>query len=670
MAKHQFQTEVNQLLKLIIHSLYSNKDIFLREIISNSSDALDKLKYLTVSDDTYKAIKFDGKIDLYFDEEKKTITVRDNGIGMNEQDLNENIGTIARSGTKNFLSKLEENAAKNSELIGQFGVGFYSAFMAASKIEVISRKANEKDLFKWASEGTNDYDLDKIDAASDESKKYGFDDESVSGTSIIMYLNEDSGEYASRWKIEELIKRYSDHIGFPIYLHYIKKEYDDKGKETGQTPTVDQINSASALWKQQKSSLKAKDYNEFYKTISHDMSDPLMHVHTHAEGTQEYTTLFYVPEKAPFDMYQADYKSGMKLYVKRVFITDDEKELLPSYLRFVRGIIDSEDLPLNVSREILQQNRILSNIKEASVKKLLSEFKKMAKAAEKAENDLIAVEDGKELSDADKKKNEKNQAKINKWETFVREYNRPLKEGLYSDIGHRDDLCEIIRFKSTDKEGTGVDKWTSFADYVERMQSGQKAIYYISGTDETQLRNSPLLEAYKAKGFEVLVMCDEVDDIVIPALAKYKEWDLKAVNRAGSDEELGVDKKEAEKKAKEFKPVVEKIKKALGDRVKDVVLSKRLSDSPCCIVVDENDPSIQMERMMKAMGQGMPGMEVKPILEVNGDHALIKQISDTSDEETISDISAILLDQALLVGGAELKDPSDFIKRMNKLLVK
>ncbi|OJF76584.1 MAG: molecular chaperone HtpG [Treponema sp. CETP13] len=670
MAKHQFQTEVNQLLKLIIHSLYSNKDIFLREIISNASDALDKLKYLTVSDDNYKTIKFDGKIDLYFDEEKKTITVRDNGIGMNEEDLNENIGTIARSGTKNFLAKLEENAAKNSDLIGQFGVGFYSAFMAASKIEVISRKANQKDLFKWASEGTNDYDLDKIDATSEEAKAYGFDDESSSGSAIIMYLNKDSGEYASRWKIEELIKRYSDHIGFPIFLHYIKTEYDDKGKETGKKPTVDQVNSASALWKQQKSTLKPKDYNEFYKTLSHDMNDPLMYVHTHAEGTQEYTTLFYVPEKAPFDMYQADYKSGMKLYVKRVFITDDEKDLLPSYLRFVRGIIDSEDLPLNVSREILQQNRILSNIKEASVKKLLGEFKKMAKAAEKAENELITVEDGKELSDADKKKNEKNQAKINKWETFVREYNRPLKEGLYSDFGHRDDLCEIIRFKSTDKEGTGVDKWTSFADYVERMKTGQKAIYYISGTDEAQLRNSPLLEAYKAKGFEVLIMSDEVDDIVIPALAKYKEWDLKAVNRAGSDEELGVDKKEAEKKAEEFKPVVEKIKKALGDKVKDVVLSKRLSDSPCCIVVDENDPSIQMERMMKAMGQGMPGMELKPILEVNGDHALIKQIADTSDEETIADISAILLDQALLIGGAELKDPSDFIKRMNKLLVK
>ncbi|HZK20242.1 MAG TPA: molecular chaperone HtpG [Treponemataceae bacterium] len=670
MAKHQFQTEVSQLLKLIIHSLYSNKDIFLREIVSNASDALDKLKYLTVSDESFKNIKFDGRIDLYFDEDAKTLTVRDTGLGMSEEDLTTNLGTIAQSGTKNFLSKLGPDAAKNSDLIGQFGVGFYSAFMAAKKIDVITRKAGEKNLYKWSSNGTESYDLDKLVTDNEDAKKYGFDKENSFGTAIIMYLNDESTGYASRWKIEELIKRYSDHIGFPIFLHYIKTEYDDKGKETGKEPKTEQINTASALWKRQKSSLQAKDYNEFYKTLSHDMTDPLMHIHTHAEGTQEYTTLFYVPEKAPFDMFQADYKSGIKLYVKRVFITDDEKELLPPYLRFVRGIIDSEDLPLNVSREILQQNQILTSIKEASIKKLLGEFNKMAKAAKKAKQDLIAVEDDKELSDAEKKKNEKAQAKISKWNTFVREYNRPLKEGLYSDFAHRDDLCEIIRFKSTDKNGIGVDQWTSFADYVQRMKPDQKAIYYISGTDEEQLRNSPLLEAYKAKDVEVLIMADEIDDIVIPALAKYKEWDLKAINRAGSDEELGVDKKEAEKKAKAFKPVVEKIKKALGDRVKDVVLSKRLAASPCCIVVDENDPSIQMERMMKAMGQGMPGMEVKPILEVNGDHALVKQLTNTEDEETIADISAVLLDQALLVGGAELKDPSDFVKRLNKLLVR
>ena len=394
-----------------------------------------------------------------------------------------------------------------------------------------------------------------------------------------------------------------------------------------------------------------------------------MYVHTHAEGTQEYTTLFYVPERAPFDMYQADYKSGVKLYVKRVFITDDEKELLPPYLRFVRGIIDSEDLPLNVSREILQQNRILTAIKTASVKKLLSEFKKLAENAKKeAPSDGKAAADKKaEAAKDDKKAAAKTAADI--WNTFVSQYNRPLKEGLYSDFANRDELCEIIRFKSTAAEGTGDNKWTSFADYVQRMKSGQKAIYYITGNDEQNLRNSPLLEAYKAKGFEVLIMADEIDDIVFPSLGKYKDFDLKAVNRAGSDEELGVDKKEAEKKEKEFKPLTEKIKKALGDRVKDVHLSKRLSDSPSCIVVDENDPSLQLERMMKAMGQAGMG-DVKPILEVNGEHPLVASLKDCEDEQRIADVSGVLLDQALLVSGAELKDPADFVKKLNRLLTK
>ncbi|MFI3258414.1 MAG: molecular chaperone HtpG, partial [Spirochaetales bacterium] len=393
----------------------------------------------------------------------------------------------------------------------------------------------------------------------------------------------------------------------------------------------------------------------------------LLHIHTHAEGTQEYTTLFYVPEHAPFDMYQADYKSGVKLYVKRVFITDDDRELLPAYLRFVRGVIDSEDLPLNVSREILQQNRILTTIKTASVKKLLGEFKKMGQAcdkAKKAQKDAQGDDANKEVA-----LSEKNQKAIDNWNKFVSQYNRPMKEGLYSDFAQRDELCEIVRFKSTAEEGTGENNWVSFADYVERMADGQKAIYYITGNDEHNLRNSPLLEAYKKRGFEVLIMSDEIDDIVIPSLGKYKDFDLKAVNRAGSDEELGVDQKEAEKKEKEFKPVAEKIKKALAERVKDVVISKRLSDSPCCIVVDENDPSLQLERMMKAMGQGAMG-EVKPILEINAEHPIVKALQNADDEKYIEDVSIVLLDQALLTGGAELKDPSDFVNRLNNLLSK
>lgn len=662
MATYQFQTEVNQLLKLIIHSLYSNKDIFLREIVSNGSDALDKLKYLTVSDDSYKSVTFEPRIDIFFNEEKKMLIVKDTGIGMDEDDLNSNLGTIARSGTKAFLEKLENEAKKDSSLIGQFGVGFYSAFMAANKIEVITRKAGTSKLYRWSSTGTNSYDVEEIATDNPDAKEYGFEDTNSHGSAIVMYLNDDSGEYASRWKVEELIKRYSDHIAFPIFLHYEQKKYNDKGEVESTENKVEQINSASALWKRGKSELKAEDYNNFYKTISHDTVDPLMYVHTHAEGTQEYTTLFYVPETAPFDMYQADYKSGVKLYVKRVFITDDERELLPAYLRFVRGIIDSEDLPLNVSREILQQNRILHTIKTSSVKKLLSEFRKMAESAAKAQKALKDAPEGTEASEENKKS-------IDKWNTFVSQYNRPLKEGLYSDYANREELSDLIRFKSTAEEGTGDNKWTSFAEYVDRMKTDQKAIYYITGNDEKNLRNSPLLEAYKAKGFEVLIMADDIDDIVIPSLGKYKEYDLKAVNRAGSDEELGVDKKEAEKKEEEFKPVVEKIKKALGERVKDVVLSKRLSDSPCCIVVDENDPSLQLERMMKAMGQAGMG-EVKPILEVNGDHPLIAGIKSSEDESYIADVSAVLLDQALLVSGGELKDPADFVKRLNKLLVK
>ena len=657
MATFQFQTEVNQLLKLIIHSMYSNKDIFLREIVSNASDALDKLKYLTLSDENYKSVAFDPRIDISFDENAKILVVQDSGIGMNEDDLTANLGTIARSGTKAFIEALENEAKKDSALIGQFGVGFYSAFMAASKIDVITKKAGTEKVYKWTSNGTNSYDLEELSVDSEESKKYGFDKEGTHGSAIVMSLNDESTEYASRWKVEDLIKKYSDHIAFPIYLHYSQNKYDDKGNVTETENKVDQINSASALWKRSKSELKPEDYKDFYKTLSHDSSDPLMYVHTNAEGTQEYTTLFYVPEFAPFDMYQADYKSGVKLYVKRVFITDDDKELLPAYLRFVRGIIDSEDLPLNVSREILQQNRILSSIKTQSVKKLLSEFKKMAESSKKA------------LAVAESERTDDQKEAIKKWAQFVSQYNRPLKEGLYTDFANKEDLSELIRFKSTADEGTGENNWTSFADYVQRMKTDQKAIYYITGGDEKNLRASPLLEAYKAKGFEVLIMNDDIDDIVIPMLNKYKDFDLKAVNRAGSDEELGVDKKESEKKEKEFKSVIDKIKNALGEKVKDVVLSKRLSDSPCCIVVDENDPSLQMERMMKAMGQATFG-SVKPILEVNADHPIIAKLKDTEDADYIADVSSVMLDQALLVGGAELTDPADFVKRMNKLITR
>ncbi|MDR1072081.1 MAG: molecular chaperone HtpG [Treponema sp.] len=627
MAQRQFQTEVSKLLHLIIHSLYSNREIFLRELVSNASDALDKLKYLTVADENYKNIVFDPRVDLSFNKDAKTLTVSDNGIGMNEQDLAESLGTIARSGTRVFLEKLTADAKKDSNLIGQFGVGFYSAFMVAEKIEVISRKAGEDAAWKWTSDGKEGYD---IESATRDTQ----------GATVILHLTEEGIEYANRWSIEDIIKRYSNHVAFPIYLTYDEKEYDDKGKEKSGKTKTDRINSGAALWRCAKAELKDEDYTEFYKQLGHDSEDPLFYVHTKAEGTLEYATLFYIPKKAPFDLYHVDYKSGVKLYVKRVFITDDDKELMPTWLRFVRGVIDSEDLPLNVSREILQQNKILINIKNASVKKLLSEFKTLS-------------ENSKE-----------------KWDVFIHEYNKPLKEGLYQDWGSRDALLELVRFKSTSVEG-----WTSFADYVSRMKSDQKHIYYITGGDEKTLRASPLLEAYTAKGIEVLVMDDEIDDIVIPSIGRYSkktddttsEWDLKAVNRSGADEELG--EKENKEAEKEIMPVIEKLKKALGDKVKDVKLSRRLHDSPSCIVADENDPTMQMAQMLKAMGQTeIP--DIKPILEINGEHPIVAALKTTDDEAHIEDVAIVLLDQALLVEGVRLKESADFVKRLNRLLSK
>jgi molecular chaperone HtpG len=606
MAKHSFQTEVNQLLHLIIHSLYSHREIFLRELISNASDALDKLKYLTLVDETYKGLPFNPRIDIRMDEkDHKWLSVSDTGIGMNDQDLVENLGTIARSGTRIFLNQMTGDAKKDSNLIGQFGVGFYSSFMVADRVEVLTRKAGESKAWRWESDGKGEYEIQ-------EGERDSF------GTTVTLFLNEEGKEFASRWRIEEIIRKYSNHVPFPIFLHYEKKE--------------EQINSASAIWKRPKSELKEEDYNEFYKTLSHDTEDPLLYIHTRAEGALEYTTLFYVPRKAPFDMYQVDYRPGVKLYVKRVFITDDDKELMPTYLRFLRGVIDSEDLPLNVSREILQQNRIMVNIRNASVKKVLGEFQRLA------------------LEDKEK------------YNQFISQYNRPLKEGLYTDYGNRDILLELVRFKSTKVEG-----YTSLEEYVHRMLADQKAIYYITGDNEATLRNSPLLEAYKKKDIEVLIMDDEIDEIVIPVIGKYKDYELKPVNRSDAGEDLKSD--EDARAKEEVKPAIEKIKRALGDRVKDVRVSVRLSDSPSCIVTDENDPSYKVAALLKAMGhKDLP--EVKPILEVNPNHEILQKLNRIEDPLLIDDISSLLLDQALLVEGLSVKDPADFVKRLNRILAK
>ena len=633
MAKKKFKTEVNQLLHIIVHSLYSHSEIFLRELISNASDALDKLKYLTLTDDDFKNIEFDPCIDISFgtdsgkiitltDEggKQKIITVSDNGIGMDARELEENLGTIARSGTQDFLKVLTGDAKKDSNLIGQFGVGFYSSFMVAEKVEVISRKAGEEDAFKWMSDGKGNFEI--IDA-----------DREQNGTTVILYLNENGQEYFNRWRLEGIIKKYSNHIPFPINLHFEESRFEGEGagRKEIKEQKVEQVNAASALWRRSKSELKDEDYNEFYKTLGHDMEDPLLHIHTRAEGKMEYNTLFYIPKKAPIDLFWTDFTPGVKLYIKRVFITDGEKELLPLYLRFVRGVIDSEDLPLNISREILQKNRILASIKNASVKKILGELQNLKKDKEK-------------------------------YDSFYTEFRRLLKEGVYQDFSNRDTLLELVQFKSTKIEG-----YTGFAEYKDRMKPEQKTIYYITGENEQNLKNSPLLEAYKVKDIEVLIMDDDIDEIVTPSIGKYRDIELISVNRSDAADELKTDEdKESEKK---IEPLIKKIKKVLGNDVKDVRASTRLSDSPSCIVADEKDPTIQMQHLLRSMGQSdIP--EIKPVLEINPGHEIVRKLVNTENSETIEDVSRLLLEQALLLEGAELEDPSSFVKRLNRVLTR
>jgi len=618
MAKREFQTEVDQLLHLIVHSLYSHPEIFLRELVSNASDALDKLKYLTLTEEPYKALAFEPRIDLDLDEDKHTLTVSDTGIGMNDEELASHLGTIARSGTKNFLSSLSGDAKRDSNLIGQFGVGFYSVFMVADRVEVVSRRATEENAWRWTSDGKTGFEIEPAERASQ-------------GTTVTLTFNDEGKEYSNSWKLREIIKKYSNHIAFPIYLTADKSEWDETEKKSVKKRVTEQINSASALWKRPKSELKDEDYKELYKTISGDWEDPLFWFHTKAEGTMEYTTLFYVPSKAPMDLYHADYKPGVKLYVKRIFITDDAKELLPTYLRFLRGVIDSEDLPLNVSREILQQNRILAAIRTASVKKVLAELKSIA-----------ADKPGEYLK-------------------FVEEFNRPMKEGLYSDFGNREVLLDLVRVKSTKTDG-----WTSLAEVKGRMQEGQKGIYYITGGTAELLRTSPLLEIYRKKDIEVLILNDDFDEIVFGGIDKYQDVELKAVNRSSAGEDL----KDAadQDKSEDLKPLLDKIKAVLGDNVKDVKASMRLADSPSCIVSDEDEPSMKMQQMLRAMGQGQQLPSLKPTLEINPDHEIVKKLRNATDEALVNDAAWLLLEQALLVEGLPVENPGMFVQRLNRVL--
>ena len=626
MSKQQFQTEVNQLLHLIIHSLYSNKEIFLRELISNASDALDKYKFMTLTDSKFSNSEFSPRVDISFKNTDKdlSMTISDNGIGMDKKDLNNNLGTIARSGTKNFLSKISGDAKKDSNLIGQFGVGFYSSFMVADKVDVISKKAGNKKACLWSSDGKTGYTIE--DAERDSN-----------GTTVILYLNEEGKEFASRWQLENVIKKYSDHISFPIFLHYDETTYGDKekGEEDKVESKVTQINAASAFWKRSKSSLKDKDYNEFYKSISNDNDSPLLCIHTQAEGTLDYSTLFYIPKKAPFDMYNAEYQSGIKLYIKRVFITDDDKELMPTYLRFVRGVIDSEDLPLNVSREILQQNRVLSKIKSNSVKKILDEFVKLSKNKDK-------------------------------YNEFYAEFGKPIKEGLYQDFENKDTLIELVRFKTTKSE----DQLVSFKDYVKNMSKDQKTIYYITGSDKKTLKYSPLLEVYRKNGIEVCLFEDEIDDIVFTGVREYKDFKLKSVNHSDATDTLSSNDKEDDAKiSKSIESFIKSMKKVLSEEVKDIKVSNRLTDSPCCMVADQNDPTAQMQQMMEAMGQ-KSNEKIKPIMEINPKHKIIKKLIKLGKGKVFTDSIRLLYDQTLIIEGLKPDNPLDFAKRLNEVLNK
>ena len=611
MAKKKFKTEVNDLLNLMIHSLYSNKEIFLRELVSNASDALDKLNYLCLTDDEYKKLTYSPKIDIKLDKTAKTLIISDTGIGMDEKELESNLGTIARSGTKGFVANLSGDVAKDSNLIGQFGVGFYSAFMVADKIEVISKKALSDEAFKWSSD-TKDYTIEPAQ-------------KSEFGTQITLYLKDD--EFLDEWRIESIIKKYSNHIPYPIFMD--KSEYiapkDEQSEGTYEIKN-EQINRASALWRLPKSSLKAEDYNEFYKQISHDSADPLLHIHTKAEGAHEYTTLFYLPSNQPFDLFRVDYQSGVKLYVKRVFITDDAKELLPVYLRFVRGIIDIEDLPLNVSREILQENKIMKAVSEASVKKILSELAKL-------------------------KENDKE-----KFEKFYNLFGKVLKEGLYGFNPNQQEILNLCLFKSNKRDGL-----ISLNEYKDAMGEEQKEIYYISGNNALMLKSSPLLENFNKKGIEVLICDDEIDPIVMPSVSKFGEITIKSVKDAEFD-----DKNEAEISV-EAKEIAAKMQEILGEKVKSVRVSNRLENSLSCLVFDKNDPDFATQQILKQMGQtNLPA--IKPILEINPNHEIIKKL--VQNKVMIGEISELILDMAILSEGQNLENPAEFIANLNKFIAK
>ncbi|MCO6433747.1 molecular chaperone HtpG [Nitrosomonas nitrosa] len=622
-----FQAEAKQLLKLMIHSLYSNKEIFLRELISNASDAADKLRFEGLTDGALFENDSDLKIRVSYDKTARTITISDNGIGMSRQEVIDNIGTIAKSGTREFFNSLTGDQAKDAHLIGQFGVGFYSAFIVADKVILVTRRAGltAEHGVRWESSGEGDYTLETVDKKD-------------RGTEIILHLREGEDELLSGLRLRSIIRRYSDHITLPIIMK--KEEWSQESNEYRITDEDETINQASALWARPKSEITQEQYEEFYKHVAHDFEPPLTYVHSRVEGKQEYTLLLYIPSRAPFDLFDRERRQGIKLYVRRVFIMDDAEKLLPNYLRFVRGIIDSNDLPLNVSREILQESKDIDNIRAGSVKKMLG-----------------LIED---LASSDKEED------CEKFKTFWKEFGQVLKEGVGEDYANRERIAKLLRFVSTSSE---TDEQTvSLDDYIARMKEGQDKIYYVTADSLKAARSSPHLEIFRKKGIEVLLLSDRVDEWLVANLTEYNGKQLQSIAKGSLD--LGkledeTEKKEYEKEADEYKELVTKMKEVLGERIKDVRVTFRLTESPACLVVDAHDMSGNLERLLKSAGQKVPN--TKPILEINPHHPMVQRLK--YEEAKFSDWSNILFDQALLAEGGQLEDPASFVRRLNDLLL-
>ena len=620
-----FQAEVKQLLQLMIHSLYSNKEIFLRELVSNASDACDKLRFEALNNGALYGDDSELKIRIAFDKAARTITISDNGIGLSREDAVQHLGTIAKSGTREFFSALTGDQAKDANLIGQFGVGFYSSFIIADRVTVISRRAGlpADQAVCWESTGEGDYTVEMVDKAT-------------RGTDVILHLRDGEDEFLSGWKLKSIIRKYSDHITLPILMK--KEEWKDGEQVT--TDEDETVNQANALWARAKSEIDDEQYKEFYKHVAHDFEDPLCWTHAKVEGKQEYTQLLYIPARAPFDLWDRNARHGIKLYVRRVFIMDDAEKLMPLYLRFVRGVVDSADLPLNVSREILQESKDIDNIRSGCTRKVLSMLEGLANSEDAADKEKYAKF----------------------WEAF----GAVLKEGVGEDFANKERIAGLLRFAST--HGDGDQQVVSLADYIARMKEGQEKIYYVTADTFNAAKNSPHLEIFKKKGIEVLLLSDRVDEWVVGHLTEFEGKALQSVAKGGLD--LGkledeAEKKEAEKAADEYKELLEKVKSALGDKVKDVRVTYRLTDSPSCLVSDEHDPSGNLARLLKAAGQKAP--DVKPILEINPQHPAVMRLK--YEEARFDDWAALLFEQATLAEGGQLDDPAGFVKRINDLMM-